>query len=355
MEKRILFFTGGMGRGGAERVITLLSGQYVKNGWKVSIAMVLHNLVSQQIPDEVEVVSLADREGSKLGAVGTCIRIRRYVKQFKPTVIVSFLSPVCVLADIALHNISIPIIMSERIDPFMAKRSKLFSSAVKRAYSHSDLFIAQTQKAKSYFSEEVQRKSMIIPNPVRVETLRKENSKKRIVTAGRLTEQKNHKMLIDAFNQVHKKHPEYSLEIYGDGECRGTLAELIRHYGLENSVTLKGAVSDLHCQISDAEIFVLSSDYEGLSNAFLEAMMMGFPVISTNCAGADEYIKNKENGILIPVGDTDALVDAMLFLIEHDVEREQMGKEARKAVEGLKVENIIDKWTMAIETVIAQK
>lgn len=352
MENRILFFTGGMGRGGAERVITLLAEQYVKKGWKVSIAMVLHNLVEYQIPDGVELISLADKNDSKLGAIGTCIRIRKYVDKFQPTVIVSFLSAVCVLVDLALGKTRIPILMSERIDPYMAKRNPLFSFAVKRAYSHAVRFVAQTQKAKSYFSDEIQNKTAVIPNPVRVAATRAANGEKRIVTAGRLTHQKNHRMLIKAFSHVHDKHPEYCLDIYGEGELRADLEKLIQDVGLSDCVSLKGAVSDLHEQIKTSEIFVLSSDYEGLSNAFLEAMMMGLPVIATNCAGCDEVIENGKNGLLIQVGDQNGLVEALNTLIENEEYRNAIAKNGQKSVQRFQVDAIIQTWEQVISSCI---
>lgn len=352
MENRILFFTGGMGRGGAERVITLLSEQYIKKGWKVSIAMVLHNLVEYQIPEGVELIPLADKNDRKLGAIGTCIRIRKYVDKFQPTVIVSFLSAVCILVDLSLGKTKIPILMSERIDPYMANRNPLFSFAVKRAYSHADIFVAQTQKAKSYFSDEIQKKTAVIPNPIRVAAYRVTNREKRIVTAGRLTRQKNHKMLIKAFSHVHDKHPEYSLDIYGEGELRTDLEKLIQDVGLSDYVSLRGAVSDLHDQIKTSEIFVLSSDYEGLSNAFLEAMMMGLPVIATNCAGCDEVIENGKNGLLIKVGDQNGLVEALNTLIENEEYRNVIAENGQKSVQRFQVDAIIQTWEQVISSCI---
>ena len=96
-------------------------------------------------------------------------------------------------------------------------------------------------------------------------------------------------------------------------------------------------------------MFVLSSDYEGLSNALLEAMMMGLPCISTDCSGSDEVIKDGENGLLIPVGDKEKLVESLAKLIEDDEYRERIGASAKASVEKYKVENIINQWDEVIE------
>lgn len=115
---------------------------------------------------------------------------------------------------------------------------------------------------------------------------------KKIVTVGRLTVQKNQKLLIESFSEVLKKYPNIILEIYGDGEKREELKYIIKTLGVSNNVIFKGNILNVHEAIADAGLFVLSSDYEGLSNALMEAMMMGLPCISTTCAGSDELISD---------------------------------------------------------------
>ena len=105
-----------------------------------------------------------------------------------------------------------------------------------------------------------------------------------------------------------------------------------------------GNVPNIHEQISDANAFVLSSDYEGLSNALLEAMMMGLPCISTDCAGSDEYINNYENGLLVPIGDKDALASAMLEVLENKELSSRLGNNARKASATFAKDNVLNRW-----------
>ena len=153
--------------------------------------------------------------------------------------------------------------------------------------------------------------------------------------------------MIDSFNEVLKKHPEYSLYIYGDGILKDQLETQIINLGLEKKVFLPGNKPDVHKEIADAKVFVLSSDYEGLSNALLEAMMMGFPCVSTECAG--EYIINGENGILVPLRDKDSMVNAINYIIENQDAALDMGEKAKESVSKCSIEFIMRKWNKIIE------
>ena len=209
--------------------------------------------------------------------------------------------------------------------------------------------VFQTERVKKQFNNRIQENSIVIPNPISVPCVLNEKKEKRIVSAGRLTKQKNQEMLINAFSKAVKKHPEYKLYIYGEGELRDKLSDKISELGNDDKIFLPGNILDLHKEISDSEIFVLSSDYEGLSNALLEAMMMGFACISTNCAGADEYIKTGENGIVVPVGNEDELEKAILFMMENDEKRTNMGLAAKESAKKFCSENVLEIWHSIID------
>ena len=345
---KILFFTGAMGRGGAERVISILSDYYAQKGWEVKIATVLHSQVEYQLNPKVEVVDLSFSKGIKFGFFQTVSNIKKFIKAEKPDAIISFMAQICLVVGLAIGKTAARVIMSERIDPSQVKRNYFYRKLLDKTYQKADIVVLQTQRAKAYFNEKIRQKSVIIANPIKVYA-DTDMSKHRIVTAGRMTSQKNHRMLISAFAEIHKAHPEYTLTVYGDGPLRLELEKQISELGLEDVIDFPGNVTDLHKRISDAEIFVLPSNFEGLSNALLEAMMMGFPVISTDCAGSDEVIENKQNGILIPVGDDKKLIDAIETVICDSELRRKLSKNAKKSVEYCKVDNIISEWSNVIE------
>ena len=347
--KTIMFVTGSMSRGGAERVISILSDYYSRKGWKVEILMILHNKIEYELHPNVKVVNVSKERSKIIDLLPLIRRVRKYVNKVSPDVIVGFMAQISLVLGFACKKQLSKIVTSERIDPSKVHRNFIYRFFLNRAYSGCKNVVLQTERAKNYFPPAVRKNSVIIENPIRVQCYANENKSHRIVTAGRLTEQKNHKMLINAFEKIHMKYPEYKLDIFGEGPLKNELQALIESKGLENSIALAGGASDLHNQISDAEFFVLSSDYEGLSNALLEAMMMGLPCISTDCSGSDEAIQNGENGLLVPIGDTDKLAEAMLSLIENEALRIKLAKAAMQTSDKYKVDNIIQKWTEVIE------
>ena len=215
----------------------------------------------------------------------------------------------------------------------------------------ADCIIFQTKRAQNSFLNSIIKKSTVILNPIIVQTkaVSPEKRNKKIVNIGRLEKQKNQRLLIEAFRIVYEKFPEYKLYIYGKGSLEPELKVLTKKIGLENAVLFPGSYMDIHYKISDAQLFVLSSDYEGLSNALMEAMMMGLPCISTECAGSDEIIKNGENGVLVPVGNKNKLARAMIELIENEEKRNKIGLEAIASSESFLEQNIICEWRSAIE------
>ena len=349
-QKKIVFFTGSMGRGGAERVISILSDHFVCQNWDVTIVMLLHDRAGgYTLNDKVKVKTFFPENSGMVKKIICNIRnIRSYIKKTKPDVLVSFMAQNTLVSGIACAGLGIRYIASERIDPSMVKRNFIYKKILNSLYRRADKVIFQTERAKNYFGEKIKNNSVIIGNPISVEFEATQTNKK-IVSAGRFTQQKNQKMLIDAFSMIVKKHPEYVLEIYGEGKERQNLEKQISELGLEDCVFLPGNKKNLHECIKDAQIFVLPSNFEGLSNALLEAMMMGLACVSTDCAGSDEVIISGENGLLVPVGNKEELETAIVNLIEDKKLREQIARNGKKSVEKFRAENIVSKWIEVIE------
>lgn len=348
--QRLMIFIGSMNRGGAERVISHISKYYVeKRNWSVDIVMLLHSRCEYELASGINIIDIHSDKGIKKGILTVLKRIKKTVNERNPDVILSFAGNINMLVGLALGKSKIPVIMSERNDPSVQITNIINRKLIDRAYRNASCVVFQTERVKGMYSKDIQNHSVIVPNPISVSCTRN-TTQHRIVTAGRLKDQKNHKMLINAFATVVKKHPEYELDIYGKGELKNQLQEQIEELSLANKVHLKGSSVHLHEDIQNAEIFVLSSNFEGLSNALLEAMLMGFPVISTNCAGSDEYIENDENGLLVPIKDEQTMIVALNQMIENNDKREKMGVSARNSVSHLKVDNIMEKWCEVIET-----
>ena len=346
---KVLFVTGSLIRGGAERVTSILSNDYAKRGWDVTVVMVLHSYIGYELDPRIKIIDISnDKKPIYLTYPSTVLKLRKIIKDTDPDAVVSLMWNVCLISGVANIGLRKKLITSERNDPSKTGRSFFKRKAIEAIYANSHCCVLQTKRVASLFPEKVQKKSVIIPNPIEVNTVAKYGNK-RVISCGRLTEQKNQKMLIEAFSRISKDFPEWTLDIYGEGPLKEKLLSLSKEKGLESRITLKGNVANFHEEIRDAELFVLSSDYEGLSNALLEAMMMGLPCISTDCAGSDEVIDNMENGILIPVGDTEALKDAMAKLMSDRELSMKLGKAAAASSQRYSSTAVIGQWREVIE------
>lgn len=338
---------GSMGRGGAEKVISNVSEYFANRGWKVWIALLLFNNVDYVLHKDVQIVDLSGSTQSRLKRLPYWLKsIRKLTKEIKPDTILSFAARINVITLLANLGLKTKTVVSERNDPFCDGRSKGVDLLTNWLYPKAHSVVFQTKRSTTYFKN--LNNSCIIPNPVSVQCMAGQAVPGKIVTVGRLTAQKNQKMLISAFAEVNKQFPYTELHVYGEGELREELTQQIKQLGLSDKVFLQGNVLELHGKISDAAIFVLPSDYEGLSNALLEAMMMGLPCISTDCAGSDEYITDGENGLLTSVGNQSQMTDAIIRLLKNPDEAESFGKRAAKTAEGLQKDIIMEKWYSVI-------
>lgn len=349
-KKKILIFIGSMEKGGAERVISIIANYLISDGWDVCIAMLLSNGVKYELDPRISIVDLSFGGGNRLTRIPKWLTgIRKLEKDYNPDTVLSFVARINVLVQLACYGNNDKIIVSERNDPYMDGRSKLVDLLTGVLYKKSKRLVLQTKRASEYFKNIPKCKKVIIPNPIDIKCIKSASYKGKIVSVGRLSTQKNHKMLIDAFYDICNDYPFAQLYIYGEGELREELQGIINSYGVSNRVFLPGAVNDIHEKISDAEVFVLPSNYEGLSNALLEAMMMGHICISTNCAGSDEYIRNNENGMIIDVGDKNALIEAIKFVFDNPEIAKKMGEKARDSSKEFERDVVMKKWLDVIK------
>lgn len=351
--KKICFITGSMGRGGAERVISILTKEYSKLGWNVEIIMLLHNICEYPLDKRVKVVDLSYEKVRNpiFRKIKMLLALRKQVRRGKPDIVIPFHAKIAALTEFSFCGIRnrFRVVTSERIDPYSVKYSKVLRWLVNRAFVHADAVVFQSERAKSFYSKRIQVKSEIIGNPVSLQLQRGENKYPIIISAGRLEKQKNHNMLIQAFSEIAKDFPKYELHIYGEGSLRKELEQQIKALGLQDRVKLPGNHIDYQNRLCEADIFVLSSDFEGLSNALLEAMVLGVPCISTDCAGSDEVVQSDNNGVLVPVGDMTALAEAMRRVLSDDELKKRLGQAAKIATQSYRTENVILKWREILE------
>ncbi len=345
--KKIAFFIGSLNRGGAERVISILANHYAENGYQVDVIMLLDNIVGYELNKNVNVINYSGNGLSKVKRIPYWLKtIRKYVKEQKPDVLVSFCVRLNVFVLLASSGLKVKKIVSERNDPRTDGRGKFMDIMTKILYPKVNTVVFQTEKAKSYFNK--LKNGVVIPNPITVPKNNKQPNPKKIVSVGNFRAVKNHKMLINAFHKFHKNNPNVVLNIYGDGELYDEIQNQINSFNLTTNVILHGSIPNVIEEIADASIFCLSSNSEGLSNALLEAISLGIPCISTDVAGADEYVVDGESGFIVPVGDEDAFADRLNKLYNDKELLKQFSIKSKEMSKKCSFDTVISNWDEVI-------
>lgn len=296
---KILFICDTMGAGGAERVISILANSFSLGGHNVSILMIGNDANGSfyKLSDNIVVDCLSSE---KLGFSKKAKRIKKYVLDKQPSVVISFLSYVCIYVWWALRNTKIPYIVSERNDP--NNRSRLKQFLLNKSFKHANGCVFQTEDALNWYKKIAKNKSIVIHNPVNLDYCPNSNveTKKQILYVGRLSEQKNCSMLINAFKIFEQNHPGYIFKMYGNGPLEVELRKQIADNILENKVFIVASSKTWQKDEYDSSMFVLGSKYEGMPNVLAEALCLGIPCVSTDCTiGGPKELKHIFPGRLI--------------------------------------------------------
>ncbi len=343
------------GNGGAERQITMLANALAERH-EVYLIITGANNQKYAISNKVHIVDVTDVEGKPLSVLRRFWAQRKALEGIKPEVSVHYNFQSAYFAVAMPKKYSGKIIYSERGDPYDDEYTGLLGLIRKYSIKKIDGFVFQTEGARDYFDEEIRKRSTVIHNPITIPSeYQGEIGKreKRIVNIGRLHPQKNQKLLVEAFSLIAEKYPDYTLEIYGDGNLQGALEVQIQNCGLKGRVLIKSPRKDIFGAIKDAGLFVLTSDYEGMPNALMEAMALGLPCISTDCrpGGARALIEDGMNGFVVPRGDAKSLAEKMSYLLSNNDISQTIGLKAMKILDDHTPEEIFKKWEFFIEKI----
>jgi len=352
----ILMTITDLGTGGAQRVFTHIANGFQNRGVKVSVATFERGNTkpSFQLNDSIEVQRLDQHARSEnvLQAVFNNVkrvkRLRATMAHSNPDVVISFGDQHNILSIIAAKMTGVPILVSERVDPSRHLIGKVWDKLRQMTYRHASDVIVQTKHVAEIISTNCRCQCTVIPNPIpRAITNPKGFG---IITVGRLSYQKRQEDLILAFAHLGDDVEGRVLTIVGAGERRKELEALAKKLDVSDRTVFTGKLDDVTSALSNADIFVLPSRYEGFPNALCEAMACGLACVSYDCdSGPAEIIEHRKNGLLVPDGDVDALTDTMRELIRDDALREAIATEAVKVTQRYSVDAILDQWTSCIE------
>lgn len=363
---RITLVISSLSAGGAERVMTTMANYWANKGWEItlitfdSIAADFYDLhpnvkrIAVGLMGESHNPLLAIKNNAK-----RLMKLRYEIKRDKSSIVISFIDKINVLTLLATRRLNVKVIISERTHPAYHNIGRIWSRLRRICYPWADMIVGQSAAACAWLTNNIGKVSpVVIPNAVHnpdeisddakllKEILTKSDSTMQTVVAmGRLSPEKGFDLLLRSFARISKAQPAWSLVIFGEGNERSSLARLADNLGIADRVFLPGLVQNPMQLMRQADLFVLSSRFEGFPNVLLEAMASGLPVISFDCPiGPREIIRDGIDGVLVPPENVDALADAMNKLMENAVERNRLAARAPEVTVRLRLEKIMGMW-----------
>lgn len=345
---KILFFVSSMNAGGAERVAASLANAWTQRGDEVCLVPThLGSSSSFYALDEAVRFQPLAAHMPWFPPFLTPLRklraIRRIYDDFAPDIVVSFLTNVNVNVLMALRQVKTPVLVCERTNPVVSqsaghKLQKLRTTL----YPKASRVVVQTADAATAFSAVAPHLSQlaVIPNPIPpqladmpLNTVVGKTSNCRLIAMGRLVPAKQFDQLIRVFAQLASKFPQWSLHIYGEGPERENLQHQIEKLGCSSQVSLKGRTDEPWQVLSEAQLFVLTSAYEGFPNVLLEAMTLGLPCVTVDCPSGPKEISNEgRDAVLVPMHQDLVLHNALELLMKDASLRATFGHRAALSV-----------------------
>ena len=349
----VLLIVNSLAAGGAERVTIGLYEYLKKTGFDA------HLFVTSCLPASKKVYDISQQKNVHQG--GTCSNraIRALQNILSLSILLKRLNPSWVVSLGASYGLldacnvfrKTKTILSERNWPpsFYSEKSFL---RVSEMYRKADVVVFQTRDAANCYPEDIQKKGVIISNPAPTGLPAWSGiDSKNIIYYGRLDSQKNPQMAIKAFAVFSEVHPDYKLEVYGSGSEKESAIQLAKELGISSKVGFYQPDKNIHKIASKSLMYINTSEYEGISNAMLEALSMGMPCVCTDCAGggAQLAIRDGENGLLVPRGDAQAMARAMSRVADSDVYARKLGTAAQASMERFVPDAIYGRWLEILE------
>ena len=342
---KVVFYINSLCFGGAERVICNLATQLSECGYEVVLVTSFRADQEHVCGSKVRRIYLGNKRLDSFIKRNLFLitKLRRVLKIECPDILISFMAEPNFRAIMASFGLKNKVMISIRNDPEKEYSSMLTRLLAKTLFRFADGIVFQTEDAKMWFPKSIQSNSEIIYNQVddAFYRIKPHEARCNIVTVGRLTAQKNHKLLIRSFSLISDKITD-NLIIYGEGELRNELETLITALHLEDRVILPGVTNKVAEILASARLFVLSSDYEGMPNALMEAMAVGIPCIASNCpcGGPKMLFGELLADRLFPCGDEKTLSEKIENLIFSNTD----GEDEKRLAEQFRPEVILSRW-----------
>jgi GalNAc-alpha-(1->4)-GalNAc-alpha-(1->3)-diNAcBac-PP-undecaprenol alpha-1,4-N-acetyl-D-galactosaminyltransferase len=396
--------------GGAERVIAHMGNYWAQKGWPVTVLTIFHGCEAPSYELDRRVVhhdvafarkarhpvpdvrALRALKGTFDGCspperctllrdLDVIVAVREAIQRTRPEIVISFIDATNVRVLLAVEGLGIPVIVSERSDPWRNVLGEGMRRLRRRLYPKAAFVVSQTEEMAAFFAPHMGARSRVIhnpvvrhaPSPLRPSSVAASSSSANgascspeepnasavagwgsvkppgaehvLVAMGRLVEEKGFSLLIRAFAAIAAKHPTWSLEIWGIGPQRHALERLALRLVVSGRVRLKGFTRRPAEVLERSDLFALSSLSEGFPNALCEAMVAGLPVVSFDCSsGVRQIIRHGVDGVIVPTIRVAALAEALDRLMSSRDERARLAGRAVEAADRFAIEKAMAQW-----------
>lgn len=365
---RLAIVIPSMTSGGAERVAANLANAWAERGRSVSLlSLASRSLDFYALDPRVERTALdvAGDSSGVLGALRANVRrvraLRRALLELRPDAVLAMLSTTGVLAILASRGQSWRVVVSERTYPPMLPIKRAWDVLRRLTYPLAHRVSMQTSEGLSWLHDHVPRaRGVVIPNavsypllggtPVLAPGSLVAEESRLLLAVGRLDRGKQFDCVLASFADLARLHPAWHLVILGEGPERASLERQAAALGPGHRVSMPGRVGNMSDWYGRADLYVMSSRYEGFPNTLVEAMAHGCPAVSYDCdTGPRDIIRHEVDGLLVkPVGDVPALTVALGRLMGDGAERARMAARAVEVRHRYSMERILAMWDEAL-------
>nr|WP_315845760.1 glycosyltransferase family 4 protein [uncultured Achromobacter sp.] len=358
---RVLLFIHSLHGGGAERVAADLSAHWAQMGREVMVvtqASADGDVYALHPDVRREVLHTAGEGGGLRGIWSNVQRVRalrRVIKAFRPDIVLGMMTTASVLSVLASAGLGCRVIATEHTHPPSQTLSGLWLRLRRLTYPRAARVVALTRGTADWIEQHVPGSRLaVIPNAVHWPLPRAEpllapvsgDGRKRLLAVGRLHADKGFDLLIQAFATLAPSHPDWDLVILGEGDERAALEAQVDQAGLASRVSMPGRAGNVGDWYQSADLYVLTSRFEGLSNTLLESMASGLAAVSFDCdTGPREIVREGIDGVLVrPNGDVPALSKALADVMGNDAARQRMAQAATDVRDRFSAARVLQQW-----------
>lgn len=348
--------------GGAERALTALANHWDEAGHTICVL----TLAGPHTPFyalrqgvEVRHLDVAQTSRTALSALFNngvrLLGLRGALRGIKPDLAIGFMDRTNVLTLLATRGLGIPVIATEHTVPCHWPIGAAWERLRRMTYPWAARVVVPTRAGADDFSRSVPGRYEAIPNPVSIPHGEALSGLPHplLISMGRLSTEKNFQTLLHAFAATRHEHPDWSLAILGEGPARVELEALATRLGLGGGLLLPGNIADPFAWLRAADLFVLTSHFEGFSYALAEAMACGLPSVAVDCPfGPGELLEDGRSGFLVPPQDEPTLIRAMSRLMADGSLRRGMAQAAKERASRFNPEAVFSLWDKLMGSIL---